>query len=132
MGAALALRFRSSGEHRRLACRCRRLADMSSSKKIVLASRQNQHTSRVCFPESPAVAGESFSELNVCPLRARFRAFAKELIQCIMRRDALKAIEATMLGKIFSRPHEPAPSRAGERTAHTDPPHSQCCEVGHR
>jgi hypothetical protein len=80
----------------------------------------------------PAAARESFSELNVCSLRARFRAFAKELIQLIVRRSVFKPIKPPILGKIVRRSHEPAPSRTGERTAHADPPHSQCRELRHR
>jgi hypothetical protein len=84
------------------------------------------------LPRVSRRGGRKVSELNVCFLPEPFRVFAKKLIQFIMRRRVFKTIEATMLGKIFRGPHEPAPSRASERTTHTNPPHSQCRELRHR
>ena len=54
---------------------------------------------------------------------------AKKLIKLVMRRGVLKSIKPSMLRKILGRPHEASPSRAGERTANTDPPHSERSNV---
>jgi len=114
----------------------RHLSNAVRYAKLLPASCRQLQASSLRSPENCASGLDACSRMlfgvGRLPLRAPFRVFAKKLIELIMRRGTLKPIKPSILGKIFRRPHEPAPSRAGERTAHTDPPHSECCEVRHR
>src|SRR5438477_3480797 len=74
-------------------------------------------------------AGAAQSDPRETSRLSSFYIRAKKLIKLVMRRGVLKSIKPSMLRKILGRTHEAPPSRAGERAANTDPPHSERSNV---